>query len=195
MGIKKEKSNDQVTASDAVGFDNSLAFAWTAEKKNLIDEMVTLKSENQVITRKLHEKDIELLSQCKSHQALEVLIKEQELAWSSKKNELKTQLQDANEKNNTNQKTISNLMRENQLLVSKNKQLQAALVPTEDVNLNTDDSDLFEVETLIENKVVNENHFLVRWKGFDSTHDSWERESNLSCPHILKKYKKLKKML
>lgn len=30
--------------------------------------------------------------------------------------------------------------------------------------------------------------FLIRWKGSDSSHDSWLLKENLSCPQILKEY-------
>lgn len=46
---------------------------------------------------------------------------------------------------------------------------------------------------ILDDKLVSERHYLVQWKGFDQSHDSWERESNLSCPTILKKYKQSKK--
>lgn len=102
-----------------------------------------------------------------------------------------------NETNERHEKIISDLKRENNLLVSQRKQLNAELARNErqDEAENSYDHDenVFEVESLLDDKVISENHYLVRWKGFGSNHDSWERESNLSCPSILKRYKQLKK--
>lgn len=49
------------------------------------------------------------------------------------------------------------------------------------------------VEQILKHKVVRKGdttewRFLIRWKGFDSSSDTWERKENLHCPAILKKY-------
>lgn len=55
--------------------------------------------------------------------------------------------------------------------------------------------DRFEVDRLLEHKIENGDRlFLIRWKGYEKSHDSWEREKDLSCPHILKQYKKTHKL-
>lgn len=67
-----------------------------------------------------------------------------------------------------NEQTISNLSHDNQMLSAHMKQI---------------------LEQLLNDKYVrNVRCFLVRWSGFGPEHDTWERESNLLCPHILKKY-------
>lgn len=49
----------------------------------------------------------------------------------------------------------------------------------------------FEVERLLDHKVKNdERYFQIRWKGYDADADTWEPESYLSCPSILKEYKR-----
>lgn len=49
----------------------------------------------------------------------------------------------------------------------------------------------YEVERIISHKMVKKTqHFLIRWKGFDETFDTWEKETNLSCPLILSAYLK-----
>lgn len=51
--------------------------------------------------------------------------------------------------------------------------------------------DDFEVQKLIEHKIIRkERHFLVRWKGYDPSEDSWVAESRLNRPKILKSYLK-----
>lgn len=53
----------------------------------------------------------------------------------------------------------------------------------------------YEVEKLLSHKYENnERFFLVRWNGYDKSHDSWERESNLNCDEILQKYLKRKRL-
>lgn len=53
----------------------------------------------------------------------------------------------------------------------------------------------YEVERLMDHKPKrNRMFFLVRWKGFGSDQDSWEPESNLHCPEILRAYKKKNKI-
>lgn len=47
---------------------------------------------------------------------------------------------------------------------------------------------VFEVEKIIDHKEI--MHFLVRWKHFSSEDDTWERESDLTCPKLLKQYKR-----
>lgn len=57
------------------------------------------------------------------------------------------------------------------------------------------DSNSWEVHELLNHKTVDEHRFfLVRWKGYTAEHDSWERESNLQCPKILKNYLKKNNM-
>lgn len=151
-----------------------------------------LKSENQNITRILHGKETELSSVKKT---LENRLTEKQMQFSKKVYELKSELLNAIKKDDINHKSITDLKRENALLLSQNKQLQAGLIQVESQRADksdSDESDLFEVECLLDDKVVSERHYFVHWKGYDSTHDSWERESNLSCAAILKKYKQLK---
>lgn len=62
-------------------------------------------------------------------------------------------------------------------------------------NHDKGNSNEYEVEQLLAHKNKGngkkmELQFLVRWKGFDSSNDTWERKSNLNCPLILRKYMK-----
>lgn len=48
----------------------------------------------------------------------------------------------------------------------------------------------YEVESLLDHEGKNgEMYYLIHWKNYDSTHDTWERESNLKCAALLKRYK------
>lgn len=55
------------------------------------------------------------------------------------------------------------------------------------------ENDEFEVENIVDDEFrKGKQYFLVKWKGFDESENSWEAKSNLNCPKILKKYFKSK---
>lgn len=195
LGIKVE--NHQVPNRHANNLAENLSHnSWAQEKKTLIDSMIALKSENQNITRNLIEKDAKLSSLNASNKVLENRLTEQQLDFSKKIDDLKSQLLNAVKKDAASHKCIIDLKREHALLISQNKQLQTGLAQVENETANkseSDESNIFEVESLLDDKLITERHYLVHWKGYDSSQDSWERESNLSCTALLKKYKQLKK--
>lgn len=89
---------------------------------------------------------------------------------------------------------MDSVLRENQSLIAKVKQLnristsnRSNVIPNE-----TDDkenSQEYEVENILKHRGrKGKREFLVRWKNFDKNHDTWEKEKNLLCPEILKKY-------
>lgn len=56
---------------------------------------------------------------------------------------------------------------------------------------NESDIEEFEVEHLLKHRGRKPNReFFVRWRKYSPSNDSWEKESNLSCPKILKDYLK-----
>lgn len=58
-----------------------------------------------------------------------------------------------------------------------------------------DKANVYEVEQLIDHKMkARKILYKVRWKSYDSDDDTWESESDLQCPDILKEYKKKQKM-
>lgn len=199
LGIKVERSNgyeprgsepadNNVTSSSQI----STVDSWAEEKKTLIENFMTLKAENQTLVKNLKDKDMQLNAANVLNQELEVRLNENDLKFSNKINELQIDLQNSAEKEAKSTKAVSDLKRQNSLIISQNKQLQTGLSQTQDVNSDSDD--FYEVESLLDDKLVSEKHYLVRWKGFDSTHDSWERESNLRCGSVLTKYKRAKKL-
>lgn len=71
------------------------------------------------------------------------------------------------------------------ITISNRKKMQAKDEPADEC--------VFEVQKLLTHKIIKrKRQFLVRWKGYDSTEDSWVPESGLNCPKILNAYLKSK---
>lgn len=94
---------------------------------------------------------------------------------------------------------IQCLKKENKIMEARAKQFQSGVKQSmchnraqQNVERNSDGNATendYEVLKIIDHKFTNkERKFLVRWKGYNSTHDSWEPESCLSCPKLLKSY-------
>lgn len=66
---------------------------------------------------------------------------------------------------------------------------------TTDNDSNADDDaangdEEYEVEAIVKHKIERgKTSFLIRWKNYDSSGDTWEPERSLSCPEIISKYK------
>lgn len=57
------------------------------------------------------------------------------------------------------------------------------------IKKNKAEEERYEVEEILDHKFEdNTKYFLIRWKGYDSSVDSWERQHNISCPALLAKY-------
>lgn len=97
------------------------------------------------------------------------------------------------------------LKKHNQMLEARLKQAEYGIEQKRRYNLraesrqdsnddNEDEVD-FEVEKLLNHKKNGKQMtFLVRWKGYDESFDTWEPESYLRCPKILATYKKKNKI-
>lgn len=55
---------------------------------------------------------------------------------------------------------------------------------------NADENAEYEVDRILEvhHKKNGDREFLIHWKGWSNTFDSWEPESNLNCPELIKKF-------
>lgn len=85
----------------------------------------------------------------------------------------------------------NSMYEENVALKSQIKELQKAIL-----ELSQDkENNVYEVERIMSHSLKGprnkkELQFLIRWEGYDQSHDSWVSEKNLKCAAILKKYKK-----
>lgn len=126
-----------------------------------------------------------------------------QLKWQKK-------IQNLTEINTECKSTIRRLTYDNKLLKAQNKQLQSEFNRTHcdpiqqnvdansSINVNNNsietkqaNNDVYEVEQLVSHKTRNGiKYFLIRWKGYDASFDTWEREENLNCQRLLKNYSK-----
>lgn len=167
--------------------------------KPLIDKLLDLQKENQRYVLELKKKDIEHAEVLLKKQQTEGQLNEKLRTLSAELDELQSELSNAKtkltEQEAKNTQTISDLNRKNQMLDARLKQLENGIRQQKTYNETNDsvksDENVFEVEKLIGHKKKNGCMlFLVRWQNFSPEHDSWERESNLMCPDILKEYKR-----
>lgn len=100
---------------------------------------------------------------------------------------------------------LDSVKKENNILKARTKQLQFGVHQNIDYNRErkeynekkheSSDEDVFEVQEILQHKMMKKKrHFLVRWKGYDSSDDSWVPETRLNCQKILKSYLKFKKI-
>lgn len=151
------------------------------EKQKLLHAFASLKTENQKLTFDLKKKSEEC---AKLHSDMEALKKQFE--------SVKAVVSKVEKKIIEHEQKNKELAHENRMLSARTKQLQNEITKEKQRNENTiekDKSDLFEVEKLIDDKMIGKvRYFLVRWKGYAPCDDTWEREKNLKCASILKKY-------
>lgn len=94
------------------------------------------------------------------------------------------------------QSNVTQLTRENQTLRAKLKQLMlvtSAKSAPKNEETEEDDVNEYEVEAILDHTGrKGQRKFLIRWKHFPPSFDTWEKESNLNCDEILKDYSKTK---
>ncbi|KAH8271133.1 hypothetical protein KR018_001281 [Drosophila ironensis] len=105
----------------------------------------------------------------------------------------KVKLKMEKEKENENEKTKDKIKEK-----EKEKTAEKAKAPTpakkagisEPIDVDAlDDPDEYEVEAIIGKTVTNGvTKFLVRWKGYDSSSDTWEAERDLNCDELIQQF-------
>lgn len=186
---------------------------WQKEKEGLIYQIDNLKSEHQRGVTALKQLQSELSSMSLEKAKLEEEITAKTAFFSKEKEELQTLLTQQqikfDEIKEIDAKTIEDMAKENKMLLAKIKQLQSGIAHQQSFEIgkqsiindgksasndhSIDEIEMYEVDAIINHKGgKNSRQFLVRWKNFGADDDTWENESNLSCPAILNKYKKKK---
>lgn len=162
-----------------------------SEKSNLIENYINLKKQYQ-----------ELFYKYKVVSAKYFELNNQIIDLQNENKDLKAKISENKQNKESIEKSV---LHENKSLVAKINQLHRlsasnitptiVQTPSRKSSLKTstptNSSRTYDVEALIEHRGRGRiREFLVRWKGFGSEDDTWEKEKNLSCPQILAKYKK-----
>lgn len=201
LGIKVERQKSGDCIPDKISVAPDEIESLKSEKVNFITEIVSLKSVNQQISFQLNEQKKELAT-IKMEYSQNVRKFNQEIAKISSDLKIseseKTKLNKKYLEEKAIDKTlIDKLVSEKNQLTARVKQLQSCSVSNETHKNeqkqveNVGANDVYEVNRLIaDEKVGKTRYYLVRWKGFGREDDTWETEKSLSCPKILKEYKK-----
>lgn len=199
--IPKQAQSSNNTTSRTVKASQSDKTKWMDEKQSLIEKIAALKSQNQqtLFDLKKTQNELEIVNNDK-RMLTEKLI-EKEKSHTNQLNTLQTEVASVNtardKMKNDNLKRIAELTRERDLLRAQFKQLQNGFnrqSAAENENKADECGDeQYEVESLLDDQFISVRQFLVRWKGYDSQHDSWVFETDLNCPRMLRKYDQSKK--
>lgn len=184
MGIKTEPQQ-RLTSTDSQQPSSSTESSsnnWKKEKDSLIYQIGNLKAELQ------------------SAVASSTIEKEKMNKEISSKNSILKEKEELQIKFDKIKEEAANLMRENKMITGQLKQLQHGIVnqsverdEEKTSNDANDDDKVYDVDAIINHKGGQKNRqYLVRWKGYGSDDDTWEKESSLDC--VLCKYKKEKNL-
>ncbi|XP_020286876.1 chromobox protein homolog 5-like isoform X2 [Pseudomyrmex gracilis] len=72
---------------------------------------------------------------------------------------------------------------------NKRKKKEDKAASTSSHDKSSDDEDEYEVEKLVNLRTIKgRRQFLVRWKGYGESADTWENEKDLNCPNLIQEY-------
>lgn len=177
---------------------------WQAEKKTLVDKIVALKSENNHNVLFLKKTQSELSMLLLEKQKFEKELFGKDILFSKEIKKLNLEISNTKsemfEREKHNGKIISDLKLENQTLTARINQYKTGMMQQKIVKNTVDEIQKenleYEVESILDHKTTTDGRqYLIHWKGFDSTEDSWEKETNLHCPKLLKAYNRSIKII
>lgn len=199
LGIKRENDSQNSGIASKISSVRSQpnTNTWVQEKNSFIEKIVDLKSENQRLMLDLKGAQNIAETTTERNRILMKKLAESEKIY-SKLEKVHAELTKSNATqervNEDRLKRIGEVTRERDLLRAQFKQLQNGFArQSEEKKPNDCDDDRYEVERLLDDERIQTQRFLVRWKGYDSSHDSWVNENDLNCPRILKRYIQSKK--
>lgn len=166
---------------------------WQDEKKILVNKIVVLKSDNHHNVINLKRAQSELSKMLLEKQTLEKTLAQKETIFSDEIKKLKSEVSNTKNEMIKREKIISDLKRDNQTLKARINQYKTGLtqqkIVENDMPATENDDEEYEVESILDHKTTKGvRQYLIRWKGFDSAEDSWEKEYNLNCPQLLRSY-------
>lgn len=211
--IKQEKDGGEVnnpvavngvTDSGANEFQSKID-SLAAEKTKLIADLLSLKADNQRIYYESQKKDA-LLQQTKINQkeekakfeevidALKIKVMQNEVTENDLIQKLaltERQLLETKKENDENTIKADRLFKENRVLQARIKQIQTCATPKPVERAVEPEQKLFAVDHILDHKIkYKKRQFLVRWDGFDETHDTWEPEKNVKHLKVYRNYLK-----
>ncbi|XP_055308290.1 hepatoma-derived growth factor-related protein 2-like [Sitodiplosis mosellana] len=202
LGIKCEANARSDSRSMVNPKPSSVAntASWAQERQSLIDKIISLTSENQKSTFELKQTQDKLAVLNSAKQELQTKLNQSNEAHMKKVDKLNSELSETNavlaKLRSDNRDKILELTREKDLAQARLKQVQNGIARQQiavESSAKDNDDGFCEVEKLLADKMVQKRIYLVRWKRYGSSDDSWVEEANLNCPSILKKYKQLKR--
>lgn len=201
LGIKKEKidSVQMPAASIQKPITKPNIQTLTEEKRNLIQKIGSLQSENQRTVLQLKAKEVKYTEQTLEKQNIQQNFSDQMSSLSNENSSLRSELLNAKNElialKNESERKISDLNSENLKMRAVIKQLKSAKSNASRSDYDDSVDDIYEVEKLLAHKNKKDGvYYLVRWKNYTAAHDTWQKESDLQCPKILDEYKRTMKM-
>lgn len=186
MKIEKESENTPATAPDLIPVKveprEIEPTSTSTENDRLINEMVAIQEKFNCAHFELE----------KTKRLLETVKDDAEIIR-NKNSELCKSLNEYSTK-------YAALLRENKMQKAQIDQLRLGILTNEqqetekpniDKASSDTDSNVYFVENILERRIRRKKvQYLIKWKNYDSSWNTWENEKNLNCPAILKKFKK-----
>lgn len=171
------------TTNDIVPSHSDKVKQLTEEKSKIIDELLTLKADNQKMFYDLKLKQQEIDSLKAEAKSMKIQFETLEKNGNFAQNQV-TQLKLELKKSLAHIEQLENINKENIPVINEcNNDV------TDNSSNDSNASQVYEVQKILNHRVVRGKRlFFIRWKGFDENEDSWVKEKDLNCPELLEKY-------